>query len=494
MHPLLRLGFAGMITWLAFAASSIAEDIAPAPPGRDPPSAAMPAPPVNDPAPPVRSDPPISFKAVQIPPTGRPIVLEAYKGTLVRLARPANTVFIADPDIADVQVKSPQLVYIAAKSPGATVIYAVDADNNVLLNAPVRVGLPVSELRQSLQQLTPDASISAYTAGNNLVLSGTVADAGQAEKAQAIAASFAAAVKGGKVINHLSVATPNQVNLQVRIAEIDRNIVKELGINWANVSSASNSVTFSTTNGLTTPATTMFQVGKGIAGAVQATISALATEGLITTLAEPNLTAVNGQTASFLAGGEIPFQVAQPSGGTIVYTVQLEPYGVQLAFTPTIIDANHLNLKVAPAVSELDYAHAVSVNGVLEPAFTVRQATTSVELASGQSFALAGLLMHDTSQDVSKVPWLGDIPILGALFRSNSFNNNETELVVIVTPYLVQPSAMMAAAPTDGFEIPHDAQQVLFGDTWRRGLPAPARGPLDAGGNGLIGPAGFQLD
>jgi pilus assembly protein CpaC len=503
MHPLLRLAFAEAIIWLGTAATAVADPaptaapIQPAAPASHDPAPVQPAaPPIREPSPPVRSDPPISVEAVQIPATGRRIVLEVGKGTLIRLARPANTVFIADPDIADVQVKSPELVYITAKSPGTTVIYAVDADNDVLLNAPVRVEFAVSDLRQSLQQIVPGALISAYTAGTNLVLSGTVADAGQVEKAQALAAAVAGGVKGSKVINRLLVATPNQVNLRVRIAEVDRNIVKELGINWSNVPSISNSVTFATTNGLTSAPTTMFEVGKDIAGAVQATISALATEGLITTLAEPNLTAVNGQTASFLAGGEIPYQVAQPGGtaGSVIFTVQFQPYGVQLAFTPTIIDANHLNLKVAPAVSELDYAHAVTVNGAVEPALTVRQAQTTVELASGQSFALAGLLMHDTSQDVSKVPWLGDIPILGALFRSNSFNNNESELVVIVTPYLVRPPEMAAASPTEGFEAPHDAQQVLWADTWRRGLPAPAQGPLDAGGSGLIGPAGFRLD
>jgi pilus assembly protein CpaC len=226
-----------------------------------------------------------------------------------------------------------------------------------------------------------------------------------------------------------------------------------------------------------------------------ATIEAMATEGFITILAEPNLTAVSGQTADFLAGGSFPVPVIQSvSTGAPTVTVQYEQYGVQLAFTPTITDSRHLSLKVAPQVSQLDYSNAVVENGFTIPALTIRSAQTTVDLASGQSFALAGLLMHNTSQDINKVPWLGDIPILGALFRSTKFQNNETELVIIVTPYLVQPPETVAAAPTDGFEAPHDAQQVLFGDIWRRGLPAPARGPLDAGGSGLIGPAGFRLD
>jgi pilus assembly protein CpaC len=486
MHPLLRLGFTGAIMWLCLAATGVAEDVAPgAPPAGDPPLAKTVAP----------AGATISVAARLIPPTGRPILLEANRGTLVRLARPASTVFVADPDIADVQVKSPQLVYITAKSPGTTVIYAVDASDNVLLNAPIRVVFNVSELRQSLQQVAPEASISADTAGSNLVLTGTVADAGQAERVQAVAASVVAAVKGGKVLNRLSVTTPNQVNLRVRIAEVDRTVLKQIGIDWTRFGSTTNGVTFQTLNSFL-PLTNTLAIGKSVAGATQAIISALEQEGFLTTLAEPNLTAMSGQTASFLAGGEFPYQVAQPGsvGGAAVYTVQLQPYGVQLAFTPTIIDANHLNLKVAPEVSELDYAHVATVNGSVEPGLTVQEAQTTVELASGQSFALAGLLSHNTSQNINKVPWLGDIPILGALFRSNKFENDESELVVIVTPYLVQPSATAAAAPTDGFEAPHDAQQVLSGDTWGRGLPAPARGPLDAGGNGLIGPAGFRLD
>ena len=188
--------------------------------------------------------------------------------------------------------------------------------------------------------------------------------------------------------------------------------------------------------------------------------------------------------------------MAQSSAGSApVFTVEFKQFGVQLAFTPTIIDANHLNLRVRPEVSQLDFANAVTVSGSLVPALTVRRAETTIDLASGQSFALAGLLMQiDRARIFPGSRLLGDIPILGALFRSNKFRNNETELVVIVTPYLVSPSTTRPAAPTDGFEAPHDAQQVLFGDTWRRGLPAPARGPLNAGGSGLIGPAGFRID
>src|SRR5271165_1638526 len=186
-------------------------------------------------------------EAVQIPANGTPIVLEVGKGTLIRLARPANTVFVANPEIADVQVKSPQLVYITAKSPGATVIYAVDANDNVLLNAPVRVDFALSQLRQSLRQLVPGSAISIDQIDANLVLSGTVADASQADKAKVLATTVAGAVKGGQVVNRLSVATPNQVNLRVRIAEVNRNILKQIGVDWSRFG-ANSEVTFMTQN------------------------------------------------------------------------------------------------------------------------------------------------------------------------------------------------------------------------------------------------------
>jgi pilus assembly protein CpaC len=234
--------------------------------------------------------------------------------------------------------------------------------------------------------------------------------------------------------------------------------------------------------------------------AVSATIDALATEGLIKELAEPDLTAMSGQTASFLAGGEFPVPISgATSNGVPTITVEFKSFGVSLSCTPTVIDAHHLNLRIRPEVSALTAVGAVSLpitatQSVTIPALTVRRAETAVELGSGESFALAGLLQHESAQDISKVPLLGDIPILGALFRSNAFQRKETELVIIVTPYLVNPVATRLAAPTDGLVHASDPQQVAFGATYRQGLPGPARGPLNAGGAGLIGPGGFRLD
>ena len=443
--------------------------------------------------------------ASQVAANGAPIVLEVNKGTLIRLSAPAATVFIANPDIADVQVKSPSLIYISAKAPGETVIYAVDASDSVLLNSPVRVEHDVSRLRSSLRQLAPGDPVSADSVDGNLVLSGVVSDAGKADKVRALAASIAGEVKGSQVINRMTVATPNQVNLQVRIAEVDVTKLSEIGVNWSKAfMEPTSSLQFQTTNPVTIAAetTNTIIVGKMIGQAASAMISALTQEGFITSLAEPNLTAMSGQTASFLAGGEFPVPISGSSaatGGFPTISVEFKSFGVSLAFTPTVIDANHLNLRVRPEVSELSTVGEVSVPltntaTVTIPALTVRRAETSVELASGQSFALAGLLMHTSQQLVSKVPWIGDIPIIGAAFRSDRFQRGETDVVVIVTPYLVQPSSTRLAAPTDGLVLPSDAQRVLFSDKYRQGLPAPARGPLDAGGKGLIGPGGFRLD
>jgi pilus assembly protein CpaC len=479
MRFLTLFGIAGSMMFLSFAATSQAAD--PSSPAAAPRGGA------------------------QIPANGGRITLEVNKGTLVRLSGPAATVFVANPEIADVQVKSPTLVYISAKAPGETVIYAVDASDSVLMNASILVEHDISRLRSSLQQLAPGEQVSAASVDGNLVLSGVVSDAGKADKVRALAASIAGEAKGSQVINRMTVATPNQVNLQVRIAEVDVNVLKDIGVNWQKALNTLNPfVSFQTNNPVTIGAETVstIHVGHVLGQAASATISALTQEGFITNLAEPNLTAMSGQTASFLAGGEFPVPIngsSAATGGFPTISVEFKSFGVSLAFTPTVIDAQHLNLRVRPEVSELTTTGEVSVPltataTVTIPALTVRRAETSVELASGESFALAGLLQHMSTQLVSKVPWIGDIPIIGAAFRSDRFQRGETDLVVIITPYLVQPVQTRLAAPTDGLQLPNDAQRVLLSNKYRQGLPGAGPGPLNAGGRGLIGPGGFRLD
>lgn len=435
----------------------------------------------------------------QIPASGVPILLEAGKGTLIRLPRPAGTVFIANPDVADVQIKSPSLIYLNAKAPGETVLYAVDGDDRILLNAPVRVEHDLSRVRHSVNALAPGENVTVASVDNAIVLSGNVSTAGRAEKLQSLAAAIASETKGS-VVNRMAVATPNQVNLQVKVAEVNRTVLKSLGFNLTKLN---GNITFTTDNPviggqIANRNIFNFLIG-GHNGQIQATLDALAQEGLVTVLAEPNLTATNGQPASFHAGGEFPVPVAStPNTATGVSTVTIvfKEFGVKLQFTPTIVDANHVILRVRPEVSQLSTAGAVTISGFSIPALTVRRAETTVELGSGESFAMAGLLQNTATQNISKIPGLGDLPVLGQLFRSEQFQRNETELVIIVTPYLVKPAetATALALPTDGLRMPHDMQRIINADTNRQTLPPPIGGPLGPSNRGLIGPAGFRLD
>jgi pilus assembly protein CpaC len=491
MGKLLVLVAAGAGFILA-AASNAAELVSPPAAPATPPPAAPPP----DAAPPPAAA--IAGRAAQVAPTGRPIVLEAGKGTLIRLPRPASTVFIANPDVADVQVKSPSLIYVNAKATGETVLYAVDAEDRVLLNAPVRVEHDLSRLRESLRYMVPGENISLNSVDGSLVLSGNVSNAGQAERVRALAAAIAAETKGN-VVNQLRVVTPNQVNIRVKIAEVNRSVLKALGFNWTKATGTFQFTTGNPVSGGQISAQNLLSYGIPLPGnmaRLEVTLDALAQENLLTTLAEPNLTTVSGQPASFLAGGQffIPVPQATGTGSAPTITLQSQTFGVQLAVTPTIIDANHLSLRIRPEVSELSATGAVTVSGFNIPGLSVRRAETTVELGSGQSFALAGLLQNTTQQNVSKIPGLGDIPIIGQLFRSDQFQRNETELVIIVTPYLVQPTSTALAAPTNGFVPPHDAQRVMTSATYRQGLPAPTPAPVGPGGRGLIGPVGFRLD
>ena len=492
MHKLLVLAAAGSV-FIGVVASNAAELLSPpAAPAATTAAATGTPPPSSD----------VAARVAQVPPKGPPVLLEAGKGTLIRLPRPAGTVFIANPEVADVQVKSPSLIYVNAKTPGETVLYAVDADDNVLLNAPIRVEHDVSRLRESLHALIPGENVTVESVDGSLVLKGNVSTAGRAERATTLATAIASEAKG-KVVNQLSVATPNQVNLRVKVAEVNRTVLKSLGVNW---SKSAGKTTFNTnlptTSGQITTTSELGLTFGSAAAPISATIDALASEGLITILAEPNLTATSGQPASFHAGGEFPVPVAgSTTNGIPTITVAFKEFGVKLDFTPTIIDAQHVSLRVRPEVSELSNTGAVSTpigSGavVTIPALTKRSAETTVELGSGESFALAGLLQHTVTQDISKVPWLGDIPVLGQLFRSEQFQKGETELVFIVTPYLVRPTATVSAlgAPTDGFIPPHDVQAIINGATYRQTLPAAERVRLSPGSQGLVGPVGFRLD
>jgi pilus assembly protein CpaC len=308
------------------------------------------------------------------------------------------------------------------------------------------------------------------------------------------------------VVNRLSTATPLQVNLKVRIAEVNRSLLKQIGFNiFTNDSTGGKG--FSVNRGDITPITSGggFAV-QNIAGGSTlgfaskilgldfiGSLDLLESDGVVSTLAEPNLTALSGETANFLAGGEFPIPVSQGNDGI---TIEYKPYGVALAFTPIVLADGRISMRVRPEVSELSNEGALKLSNFEVPALTTRRAETTVELGSGQSFMLGGLLRNINSNTVDKAPFLGDLPILGSLFRSTSYKRQETELVIIVTPYLVRPVNGRMATPIDGYRAPTDAQQMLMGQTFNgqsgRQPLAPAPAPAIGGGAAAAAP-GFKL-
>jgi len=437
------------------------------------------------------------------------INLEIGKGSLIKLDGPAASVFIADPKIADVDVKSPTLVYVTGKAPGQTTLFAVNEHDAVLANMGVSVHFNETELRQDLRRMLPGSDIGISTANNSLVLSGTAASAADSESAKAIAARFAPDAE--HVVNAMQVNAPNQVNLRVRVAEVSRDIIKQFGFNWGAGGAGPGHFQFGAATGsgaLTSPSTAALSsssLSPNVASVANTNslfaafathgmdlnvlVDALDSEGLISVLAEPNLTAVSGASASFLAGGEFPIPVPQ---GLNVTTIDYKKFGVSLSFVATITDGGRINLVVKPEVSELSTDGSIELNGITVPSLTTRRTETTVDLASGQSFAIAGLLQNNVNQSINKFPGLGNVPVLGALFRSDKFERNESELVIIVTPYIVRPTSdQRLAAPTDGYIAPTDVQRYANGADYTPTQPRHTNAPTT--GRGLIGPVGFDL-
>lgn len=430
------------------------------------------------------------------------IELEVNKGILVRLPQPASAVFVANPAYADIAVKSPTLVYVMGKRTGVTSLFAVDSNDRVLADVNLKVNHNLTEIRSSIRAVLPDTELEAHSVPGGLLLTGLVNSPREAEEARRIGDRFLA--KDETLINQIHIVGPNQVNLRVRIAEVSRDVLKRLGFNFDLLGSVGN-FAFGLATGQPFAPALGTRGGLASAGAIAGSFSgsnfdanglidALEDEGLMTLLAEPNLTALSGETASFLAGGEFPVPVAQDADKI---TVEFKPFGVSLAFTPTIVSDDRISLKVLPEVSSLSSSGAVTLNGISIPALSTRRANTTVELGSGQSFAIAGLLQADSNQTVNEFPGLADIPILGALFRSTDFKRRETELVIIVTPYLVRPVSTDALAmPTDGFQIPDDYDRVMRGDTRRqeKTTPPPAPTPQTSELDGSYGADAFELD
>ena len=428
------------------------------------------------------------------------ISLEVRKGRVIRLPRPASTVFVADPEIADVQAQSASIVYLFGRRTGVTSLFAVDENDQLLLRTAVTVQHNLSGLRQGILQLLPGNEVTVTTVDNSIVLAGVVDTPTQSQELRELAQRYLG--EDESLLYRVRVAAPTQVHLRVRVAEVSRDVLKEFGINWEAIFQNSDftfgfvtgrAVTDGLGNFLRAPrADTGFGSFESGDDIVNTAIDALAEEGLVNILAEPNLTALSGETASFLAGGEFPIPVDQDDNGI---SIEFKEFGISLAFTPTVLSANRISLRVRPEVSDLSDKGAITIDGLTIPALATRRAETTVELGSGQSFAIGGLLSNDIENRIRKTPGLGDVPVLGTLFRSTRFQSNETELVILVTPYLVRPAdAPQMATPGDGYRPPSDLERILLGRLHSARLHPGRDGPLGPQGQRLVGPVGFVLE
>jgi pilus assembly protein CpaC len=438
------------------------------------------------------------------------ILMSVGGSRVVNLSGKMSDVVIGDPDVVDVHVRSQNQLYLIAKKAGETTVFATAPNGKVLFSGTVRVGNNLTSIDDMLRLAMPGANIAVNKMNGMVLLTGTIQAPEDAAEAERLTQAFVG--KETTVVSRLRMATPLQVMLQVKISEVTKDVGHKIGTNFATTDSsvgAGNKLsgmsgggsrnfanytrgtlsqtvnsdgTFTATG---TPGFWTFNnafdggyslggvarlLGMDIAGALDLAESS----GLATTLAQPNLTALSGETASFLAGGEYPYTI---SNGTQGNSIEFKQYGVQLAFTPTVLADGRISLRVRPTVSSLDFSISSSV-----PALRSRTAETTVELGSGQAFMIAGLLNNETSNGINKVPGIGNLPILGSLFKSRQFQRNETELVIVVTPYLVKPmNASDVRLPTDGFRNANVGQGLLLqqgndGISGKRG-EMPTRAP-----------------
>lgn len=451
------------------------------------------------------------------------VQLSTGEGQMVNVSRSVASVWTSNPKVADVYVNGTRQLNVFGKDAGEATVIATAADGSIVYGANVRVSQNLTSVNEVVRQALPDSNIQVTTVGQVAVLNGTVASPDDATMAQQVVrAVLNPGLKEGDPllvvpVNRLKVATPLQVTLKVRVAEINRSMLKQMGVNLLTSDPTSGfKFGISQGQGIFLPApdetdpkvvpkvlrsiigSTFSGSGKLFGLDVLSSLDIAAKDGFVTLLAEPNLTALSGETASFLAGGEFPIPVSSGLGSI---AIEYKQYGVGLSFTPIVFDDGRISMRVRPEVSELSQEGAITLNGFNVPALLTRRAETTVELGSGQSFMIAGLLRNSATNDINKAPFLGDLPILGALFRSTQFKKQETELVVIVTPYLARPVSAQMAAPTDGYRVPDDAQRDFLGQIYNgnvrakspEGVPVPAAAVRVAPAGSAAAAPGFNL-
>lgn len=401
------------------------------------------------------------------------------RAVVVESDLPFAELSIANPGIADISSLSDRTIYVLGKSPGLTTLTLLDDSGRLITNVDVRVAADVTEFKERLRQILPGEKIEVRTANDGIVLSGTVSSSQRLQRALDLAERYAPE----RVSNLMTVGGVHQVMLKVRFAEMQRSVSKSLSSSWGfnggtstglngGTGSLNNQVSLSNalagnipvTNSNTGAVLFGFNVGSVQVGLL---IEALEQKGVVRTLAEPNLTALSGQEAKFLAGGEYPVPVAQDNQ---TITVEFKPFGIELNFIPRVVDKDIINLELTAAVSAIDTSNGININGFQIDAFSRRETSTTVEMRDGESFAIAGLIEDEFLDNADQMPWLGDVPVLGALFRSASYQRSQTELVIIITAHLVTPTRGEALAlPTDRVKPPSERDLFLFGQTAQTG-------------------------
>lgn len=408
----------------------------------------------------------------------RRVDLSIGKSVIIDLPRDAKEVFVANPEIANAVVRSTRKIFLIGRANGATSVFVFDTDGNQIASLEINVGRDLGSLRETLRRSFPKADIDVKPAGDSIILTGNVNSASEAQQATDIANAFVGASDGafassrGAVINSLSISGKDQVMLRVTVVEVGRSVLKQFGVSTSGGWSTPDVGSFGTA--AVFPFTPAVQAsGNSITGSIsgsgftaRATLQAFERAGISRTLAEPTLVAVSGESATFTAGGEIPVPGSEDCNpaGVCTTSVSFKPFGVNLTFTPVVLSENRISLRVSTEVTELDYENSVSFNRINVPGMKVRKSQTSVELPSGATIMTAGLISSSMGQAVSGTPGLMNLPILGALFRSRDYQRRETELMIMVTPYIAQPmEPAQVSRPDDGFIDAFDPQAILLG-------------------------------
>lgn len=399
---------------------------------------------------------------------------------ILRFDRPVGRVFLGNSEIADVIPLTDRSIYLLGKEAGTSSLTVMERGQRAtpMATYTVQVGVDALGLKRTLHEIMPQEEVEVRLAGDGLVLSGDVSSSAAAQRAAAIAERFAAE----RVVNSTTIRAAEQVMLEVRVSEVQRNALQALGlrtrVGWSN-----NGDTSSLLTGIINPDAFATLIGRGVSGdyTIRAALDALEERGVVTTLAQPTLVALSGETANFFAGGEFPIPVAvDDSSGRARVTIEFKQFGVSVGFTPTVI-GDTINLAVAPEVSALDPNNSIRLFGTEIPALTTRRAQTTVEMRDGQSFAIAGLIRRDFTDSVRGIPGMSSVPVVGALFRSNSFERQETEVVIIVTARRAHPTTLaQLPTPTDLFNAPNQMQLYFLGRTEMASAPRPANAQMQA--------------